>query len=160
MKRIWKPVKNYEDFYEISSDGVVRRKDTGHILKPRISHKGYLQVWLCKDAKIMGKLVHRIVAEAFIENKNKEPQVNHINGIKTDNRIENLEWCTCSENIIHSYENGMQKKNKKVRCVETNECFLSQARAAKAYGINVNEISKCTTGKQETAGSYHWEVLE
>lgn len=158
MKRIWKPVKNYEDFYEISSDGVVRRKDTGHILKPRLSNKGYCLVWLCTNSKTEAKLLHRLVAEAFLEKENL--QVNHINGIKTDNRVENLEWCSCSENIIHSYENGMQKKNKKVRCVETNECFLSQVRAAKAYGINVNEISKCTTGKQEKAGNYHWEVLK
>ena len=108
----WKPIKGYEGLYEVSDAGKVKSLITNKLLDCGLTTKGYKRVCLTKDCKHKFYAVHRIVAEAFIPNLNNKPQVNHINGIKTDNRVENLEWCTNSENQKHSYDNGL--KNKKL----------------------------------------------
>lgn len=119
MEEIWKSIRDYEGLYEISSLGRVRSlcrkvkiknyQITIHekILKPGFN-RHYYQVHLCKNGKYPLFEIARLVADAFIPNSENKPQVNHINGIKTDNRIENLEWCTLSENRLHSYKIGLQ----------------------------------------------------
>ena len=109
MNEIWKDVKDYKGIYEVSSYGKVRNIVDKHILKPGLTSKGYYNVILCKNKLHKGISIHRLVALAFIPNPENKKQVNHINGIKTDNRVENLEWATCSENIIHSYKIGKQR---------------------------------------------------
>lgn len=105
---LYKGIPNYEEIYQVSNLGKVRNITTGKILKPFLNKYGYLQVTLCKNGKTKLFRVHRLVAECFIENPFKKEQVNHINGNKIDNRIDNLEWCTGSENVKHSYKNKLQ----------------------------------------------------
>lgn len=109
-KEIWRIVKNYPD-YMVSNKGRVKslvyRKE--RMLKPGYGSNGYLTVGLTKNKKRITNTVHRLICQVFIPNPENKPETNHINGIKTDNRIENLEWCTRSENAIHSYKNGLQK---------------------------------------------------
>ena len=156
MEEIWKPIKNYETFYEVSNIGNIRNIKTNKLLKPSLNHKGYYKVCLCNSKEQKNILVHRLVAENFLDSIKKE-QVNHKNGIKTDNRVENLEWVTCKENIIHSYKNGLQPHAKKVRCIETNEIFISQSEACKKYKIRRTNLSYCVNGKRRTVGGLHWE---
>lgn len=173
MSELWKEIKGYEGFYEISNKGNVRNFKTKYILKQFTNNKGYNYVHLSVNYKGKAISVHRLVALNFIDNPENKPQVNHINGIKTDNRIENLEWVTCSENITHSYKNGMQRMKwdkelirrnakshyKKVRNIEKNIIFDSVSEASKVLNVNISSLSSCLHKKNNTAGGYHWEFI-
>lgn len=103
---IWKDIPNYENLYQISNLGNVKSIRTNKILKYGYSHNGYKIV--CLKGKMFR--VHRLVAEAFISNTNNYPQVNHKNEIKTDNRVDNLEWCSSSYNINYGDRNNKVAK--------------------------------------------------
>lgn len=107
-----KDIAGYEGKYAITTDGRVyshSRVDTrgklrkGRWLKPREHGGGYLQVSLCDKGKVKQLYIHRLVAITFIDNPRSHPQVNHINGIKTDNNTSNLEWVTPSQNMLHAH---------------------------------------------------------
>ena len=119
---IWKDVKGYECYYEVSNLGRVKRKKgetiykdgriahfSETVLKPTIFKKGYLMVYLSKNANKRTIQVHRIVADAFIANPENKETINHIDCNKLNNNVSNLEWMTNLENIQHSIENGRYK---------------------------------------------------
>ena len=104
MKEIWKPVRNYEGLYEVSNMGRVKSLNYNRTGKERImkgldNGHGYLFVQLCKDGKAKNCRINRLVAMAFIPNPDNLPEVNHKDKIRTNNRVDNLEWCTTQYNI-------------------------------------------------------------
>lgn len=103
----FKEIKDYENSYLIGDQGSVKSLLTNKILKQSKGNSGYFQVCLSKDRKIKSIMVHRLVAKAFLPLKEGKRIVNHKNGVKTDNRVENLEWCTHSENSKHANTNGL-----------------------------------------------------
>jgi hypothetical protein len=127
FEREWYPIPDYEGLYEINKDGVVRSLDKkvlhnsksnaiaqkrGKILAQSKGNRGYMCFGVHKDGCYRTLFTHRLLASLFIENINNKSTVNHINGVKSDNRLCNLEWCTQQENVIHAYKNGLIKLKK------------------------------------------------
>jgi hypothetical protein len=141
------------------------------IMKLKLRNNGYLEIDLCIDNKHKYVMVHRLVAIAFIDNIDNKPCINHKNGIKIDNRVYNLEWCTYRENTIHAYETGLIiTKSKKIRCKTTNMIFESSFKAAEwlnNFKFNNSKIIKklanririSCSGASKTAYDFKWEYL-
>jgi hypothetical protein len=115
MEEVWKDIKKFEGHYQVSNLGRIKSIKSDIIMKQNFKKNGYLNIKLCKNNKEYYLSVHRIVAENFIDNPDNKPQVNHINKVKSDNRLENLEYVTLSENMIHSsltQKKGVKKNNR------------------------------------------------
>ena len=108
----WKDIKGFEGNYKVNNNGEVINVKTNKLLKPNYSGR-YLYYSLSKNNKPIYKKIHRLIAENFIENLYNKPQVNHIDGNRWNNKIENLEWVTASENIRHAHKNNLIKHSKK-----------------------------------------------
>ena len=147
--------------YSISSFGRVQNSKTGRYLKPQPSREGYLHVKIYMNGKIYCKLVHRLVAEYFIPNPDKLPQVNHIDEDKTNNKVWNLEWVTPQENTNHSkyqYESEVQQLD-----LETGEVintFKSSCEAGRQLGIESSGISSACRGERKTYKGYGWRYTD
>lgn len=113
---IWKDVVGYEGLYQVSNLGRVRNIKRLNILKPHYDgqHR-YLQVCLCKNGHPKNLLLHRVVAKTFIPSELDNLEVNHKDGNKTNNNVDNLEWCTRSENLEHAVNNGLVESQCKIR---------------------------------------------
>lgn len=145
----WRYIKNFEGRYEVSESGYVRNSVTGRVLKPYPFSNGYLGVQLGRGNV---RLVHRLVAAAFIPG-NDELQVNHRNGARADNRAENLEWMTCSDNHRHSYRELKRKQHAKTTPVTVGGVsYPSQLSAAKALGVSAGTIRSAFTRGHKCLG--------
>ena len=146
---IWKNVVGFEEQYEISNLGNLRskerfvkhwrggeRKYKSNFKNIRLNDKGYFRCNLKNEGKRYDFTIHKLVALAFIPNEENKPFINHKNGIKTDNRVENLEWCSASENVTHAVKNRLIKT--KLTDEQAKEIFnsqLSQRKLAKLFNI-------------------------
>lgn len=163
MEEIWKPIKNYEGLYEISNFGKIRSLDRtvpirnstkfikGSLRKPQKKDNGYLFVILYKDSKSKNHYIHRLVAKNFIDNPSLKETVNHIDGNKENNNINNLEWSTRSENSIHGFKNGLCKScEKHYKSKLTNSDVLEIKNILKNTNLTQNEIANIYGVTQST----------
>ena len=156
MIEIYKDIQGYEG-YQISNHGNVKSNSTGKVLKCYKNDNGYLRVTLSKQGKLKHHQIHRLVAQAFIENPNNYEEVNHKDEDKTNNHVTNLEWCTRSYNINYGTRN--EKISKQVMCIETGVVYPSTMEVERELGYDHRGISKCCKGKYNTCGGYHWEYV-
>jgi len=145
---IWKDIKGYEGLYQISNYGNVKTLDYNHTkkekqMKPILQVDGYLGINLMKDGKRKRYRIHRLVLETFTNNKNNYPVVNHKDGNKTNNCLDNLEWCSISYNTQHSYDMGLEK-TKKVVCYDLKnkriKIYKNVKELSNELNLNINSI--------------------
>ena len=163
MNEEWKDIKGYEELYKISNYGRVYSAISNKCLKSIKNTKGYLLVHLYKDGNRKVFKIHRLVAIHFIPNENKKyNQVNHIDGDKTNNIVNNLEWVDNSLNEIHAYKNGLKGSksvSKRVRCVETGEEFESIISASRKFKIDRRNITNSCNGETKNTKGLHFEWI-
>lgn len=186
INEIWKDMPEWCGYYQVSNLGKVRsltrktasRPANGKALKEFYSTNGYLMVCFSKESKLKRFLIHRLVAICFLENKNNYPVVNHKNGNKLDNRADNLEWCTTSQNAMHAYKTGLRviKESEIKRLIEWNKTdhgvkisqytkggehlgdFISIAEAARQARVNYNALFSCVRGRSKTCGGFVFKL--
>lgn len=177
LNEIWKKIKNYENYYEISNYGRVRRikyenKGNCHqykipnYIKPRKDKDGYLKYTLCLNNKSKQFFAHRLVANHFLNNSNNLPQVNHKDGNKENNHCSNLEWISIKNNNLHALKNGLRdmKNNKlsmKVEQYDLNNNLLNVYKSAndakRITGLSQGHISECCRGEIKQYKGYIWK---
>ena len=133
------------------------------LLKPMVGRNGYMRVSLNNETtKHKRFLVHRLVASAFIPNPNNLPQINHIDRNKTNNSVENLEWCSPLSNLKHSHviEKATVANKQPVRCVTTGETYSSVKEVTKKFGLSHSNIVACCKGRRKSCGGMKWEYVK
>lgn len=159
MDEIWKDVDGYEGLYKISNFGQIYSVKRKRILKLVNSHHGYKRIRLYTDSKHWKTFaVHRLVAMNFIPNPNNYPEINHKDENHSNNRVDNLEWCTRKYNV--GYGERTQKTFIPVVMLTINGDFIkefsNQVEASKETNIRQGSISNCCRGFAKTAGGYKW----
>lgn len=176
QNEVWKSITGYEGQYEISNLGRVKsvkrevpkragfRKIAESIKNIRTNKYGYCDILLCSNNKKLHYTIHRLVAQAFIPNPENKKTVNHKNGIRTDNRIENLEWSTAKENIDHKFQILKSDGNRCQPVIQLSvdgqiiSTFKSAVHAQKETNISSHGINKCTRGERKLAGGFKWKL--
>ena len=185
----WKPSPIFPERYLISDNGEVYNIETQRRLKGEIDHNGYVRFLLHYNGKKVHQTCHRLVAMAFIPNPDNKPQVDHINGDKTDNRVENLSWCSCRENMHNPNtlpklkERGKKQMEYLIRTGKKGKgvkpgtkrggitvgiykegtllkTFNSQADAAEFVGVCSTMVALCVKGKRNQAKGYTFKRLD
>jgi hypothetical protein len=159
---VWKPVVGFEEYYEVTDYGVVKSIRKGNyynkIMHPYLAGEGYLYLHVKIGNKSPHLLIHRVVADAFIPNPEHKKYIDHINTVKTDNRVENLRWCTNSENSLNPITNKRRKHVAKkiafdisihVINEETGTWFNSMLDAAKVFNINAKSVKSSCEGHKK-----------
>ncbi len=177
-------IKGYDEIYSVSNfgrifshernvsqinsfGGITKRIYGGYLLKPKnIKSTGYQSVCLTKNKKESTILLHRLVAMAFIPNPESKPEVNHKNGIKTDNQVENLEWNTKKENVRHAYENGLSKSGgEHIQSIQIFQYSIdrqfikewgSAGEIKRKTGMTIGCICSCARGERPSAHGFFW----
>lgn len=181
---IWESIKGYEGYYEASPVGhirslkrfIIKKNGIKQIVKGRIltpfPKRGYLCASLT-NGKVKHILIHRLIAETFIPNPLNKPCVNHIDGNKQNNGIDNLEWCTYSENTIHSYiilkrkasqaflgrTGSMHPRSRKIICINNSKIYCSLNDAARDLNLLHSKISLVCSGIRPHTKGYVFEYL-
>lgn len=182
MEEEWRDIAGYEGLYKVSNMGRVKSLGNGNsnnsnnckerILKS-VKHKdGYLLIDLCKEGKRKGHRVHRLVAQAFIDNPDNLPEVNHKDENKENNCVSNLEWCDRKYNInygtrtqkVAELNRNSQKVSKPIMAIHKINglilTFPSAREASRQVGVPVSNISACCNGRLKSAGKYIWKYAE
>ena len=150
---IWKPVKGYEGLYEVSNMGSVRNSKTGKLKIPQLMKRGYVQVLLWTNHQAKGFTIHRLVAEAFLPNPNNFSDVNHKDGNKQNNSVDNLEWCTRSYNLKHAYKNGLRVSSsqkltiEQVKFIRNNFDSFTRYEFARMFDVSYWSICNVLQGR-------------
>lgn len=189
MEEIWKDIEGYEGKYQVSNFGRVRSLDRiqrrtdyrtgkqyetfkkGLMITQNQGKNGYMRAKIFdKDGQRKIALVHRLVAMAFIPNPDNLPEVNHKDEDKTNNRADNLEWCTQSYNVTYNglqqrrYDNGGGRRKRPIEQLTADgkhvATFGSMTEASEATGTNIHHIYNCCSGRQHTAKGYRWRYIE
>lgn len=186
MEEVWKDIKGYEGIYQVSNNGRIKsleRDKNNHSKKQKVEakirknvlSKGYYLCLLSKNGKNKMMRVHRLVAEAFIPNPKKHPIINHIDGNKLNNCVDNLEWCDYSYNEKEAYRLGLRRYNnnlkvytdnmkKRVNQYEINGKFIktwdSVSDIHRQYNYTTTNICACCKNKRKTAYGYKWKYAE
>lgn len=158
------PIKDFPGYYVTDSGDVYSRKtynnQNGRIrkLKPSITQNGYLRI--CLQNKGIKKLffVHRLVADVFMPNLSGHTEINHKNGVKSDNSVRNLEWISHRENIKHAYS-VLKKGTRKVLCVEKNQTFNAIVDAARFFNVAPQSIGCALNNPKWTSCGCHWKYI-
>ena len=177
---IWKDIPGFEGYYQVSNLGKVRHlfKHYTKIKKTTIDSWGYEAISLCVNYVPSTRKIHRLVALAFIPNPENKPFVNHKDGNKLNNRLENLEWVTQSENVRHAYDvlkrrpamsyggaiYGEHPLSRKIKQFTIDGEFVKEwssiKEATEYYGVSLSNISGCCLGRNKTAYGFIWEFAD
>ena len=180
QNEIWRDISEFKGFYQISNMGRVRRiadysNQNSHwklkeprILNNRVSSTGYLRVVLSINGKHYDRYIHRLVANEFVDNPYGYKEVNHLDGDKTNNKADNLEWCTRSQNNSHAYKIGLKqvsgccgKLKKKVAQIDTKtnkitRIFESIDSVSKEFNCNHSSVTNCCMKRFKTLKGFKW----
>lgn len=162
----WSIVEGHPD-YRVSTEGRFQSKKRGPWKDMKMSPdgSGYMQAFMCENGKMYVRKVHKLMQDAFFKKDPTQPEINHINGNKRDNRLCNLEQCSRLENMRHACDTKLfirpdnaGKPKKRIRVVELDTVFDSMSDCARAIGANVSNVSACVAGRRPHCLGYHFEL--
>lgn len=167
IEEVWKDIQSYEGYYQISNHGRVKSfhiNKKGKLLKIALANTGYESVGLYKNRIQRKASPHRLVAEHFIPNPHNYPEVNHIDEKKTNNHVNNLEWCSKEYNLNHGTRNRRiakaQSKAVSAKCIATGKImFFESISEARRSGFNASSIWKVCNGKMNKHRNHIWKYI-